>query len=136
MLTLPPGAFKTFQARQVSDTEVRTACEDAGCRAWRLGWSMRIDESTPLGMARASYIRWQSGRTFKELRDTDGATVFRFEPGERCFQEHYTHPELYLVRGGDARRLQGLIRRHANAADLVEDMQETFDAVREDRARG
>ena len=133
---LPPSAFQTYQVTQLPDRSVRAACEQAGCRFWRLGWEMRVDESTPLGAARASYIRWQSGRTFKERTDVGGVTVFAFEPGQRCFGEHHTHPELYLVRGGDAARLGGLIRRHTSPADLVDDMNEHFDAVRADRARG
>lgn len=133
---LPASAFKTYQVSQLPDRMERAACEKVDCKYWRLGWAMRVDERTPLGAARASYIRWQSGRTFKEQKDADGTTVFRFERGERCFEEHYTHPELYLVRGGDAARLGGLIRRHIDPADLVEDMNEHLDLVRADRARG
>lgn len=133
---LPPSAFKTYQVTQLPDRSVRSACQDVDCKFWRLGWEMRVDESADIGAARASYIRWQSGRTFTERKDVDGVTVFRFESGQRCFAEHYTHPELYLVRGGDAARLGALIRRHADSADLIEDMNEHFDAVRADRARG
>jgi hypothetical protein len=133
---LPTSAVQTYQVTQLPDRGQRAACEQVGCKFWRWGWEMRVDERTPLGGARASYIRWQSGRTFVERTDVDGATIFRFEPGQRCFAEHFTHPELYLVRGGDATRLGGLIRRHVDPADLIEDMNEHFDAVRADRARG
>ena len=133
---LPRSAVQTYQVHQLPDRSVRSACEDVGCKFWRLGWEMRVDERTPLGAARASYIRWESGRTFKERADVDGVTVFAFESGQRCFAEHFTHPELYLVRGGDAERLGGLIRRHTNPGDLVEDMNEHFETVRADRARG
>jgi hypothetical protein len=136
VLALPAQAFKTYQVTQLPDRGQRAACESVDCKFWRLGWEMRVDENTTLGMARASYIRWESRRKFTERRDADGATVFRFASGQRCFAEHFTHPELYLVRGGDATRLGGLIRRHANAADLIEDMNEHFDAVRADRAAG
>lgn len=133
---LPATAVQTYQIHQLPDRAVRSACEDVDCKFWRLGWEMRVDERTPLGAARASYIRWESGRTFKERRDVDGVTVFRFESGQRCFAEHFTHPELYLVRGGDATRMRELIRRHTDPADLVEDMNEHFETVRADRARG
>lgn len=133
---LPAKAFKTYQVHQLPDRTVTAACETVDCTYWRIGWQMDIDERTQLGAARASFIRWESGRTFKESKTADGITVFRFERGQRCFKEHFTHPELYLVRGGDAARLGGLIRRHVNPADLVEDMNEHLDLVRADRARG
>lgn len=133
---LPTSAVKTYQVHQLPDRSVRAACEEVDCKFWRKGWEVRVNERAPLGAARASYIRWEARRTFREKQDADGTTIFTFESGQRCFAEHFTHPELYLVRGGDAARLRELIRRHENPADLVEDMAEHFDTVRTDRARG
>lgn len=132
----PAGAYNTFSISQPSDRGVREACEDAGCLAWRRGWEMQIDERTTLGAGQASYIRWQSGRTFKESRTAAGLSVFRFPPGQRCFQEHRTFPQFFRVRRGDWRENLGLVREHTRADDWVEHMQENLDSVRDDQARG
>ena len=131
----PASAYNTFSITQPSDTGEREACEDADCAAWRNGWETRIDESTDMGKAQASYIRWQSGRTFKESR-TEGLTVFRFERGQRCFTEHKTHPQFFRVRHGDWRGNLGLMREHTRPDDWVEHMQENLDRVRDDQAAG
>src|SRR5690606_34697531 len=119
-----------------ADRMVKTACEDAGCLAWRYGWETRVDEGTELGRAQAAYIRHQSGRTFREIRTAEGLTVFRFEPYQRCFAEHRTRPEVYLVRGGDWRRDLGLIRRHTRPADWVEDFGEHQQRIADQQRRG
>lgn len=133
----PVGAYQTFSVRSRPDRAVKSVCERVGCPAWREGWESVIDESTSLGQQQAAYIRQQSGRTFRELRTTAGLTVFRFESGQRCFAEHKTMPELYLVRDGDFRgNPTGRKRVHQRAADWVEHMQEQFDRFNEDRHRG
>jgi hypothetical protein len=132
----PTAAYNTFSISQPSDRGVREACEDAGCLAWRKGWSMQFDESTALGRAQAAYIRWQSGRTFDEKRTAGGLSVFVFPSGQRCFVEHQTHPQFFRVRRGDWRANLGMIREHTRADDWVEHMQENLDKVRDDQARG
>lgn len=133
----PVQAYQTFTVRSRPDRTIKTVCEDVACEAWRKGWESAIDERTDLGQAQAAYIRTQSGRTFRELRTEAGLTVFRFEAGQRCFADHQTRPELYLVRDGDFRgNPTGRQRQHARAADWVEHMQEEFGRFSEDRRRG
>ena len=133
----PVGAYQTFSVRSRPDRAVRTVCERVGCVAWREGWESSIDESTDLGVAQAQYIRTQSGRTFREMRTADGLTVFRFESGQRCFAEHKTMPELFLVRDGDFRgNPTGRKRVHSRPEDWVENAQEELGRFNEDRRRG
>lgn len=133
----PVQAYQTFSVRTRSDQLVRTVCEESGCPAWRQGWESVIDESTPLGREQAVYIRAQSGRTFRETRTAAGLTVFRFESGQRCFADHSTRPELYLVRDGDYRgNPTGRQRQHTRPTDWVEHMQEEIGRFNEDRRRG
>lgn len=134
---LPAGAYQTYSITAPPDTGQRSACERANCQAWRYGWESVIDESTELGQRQAGYIRQRSGRTFREQRTEAGLTVFRFEAHQRCFAEHGTRPEIYLVRDGDWRgNPTGRQRQHARAEDWVEDMAESLDTVRSDRERG
>jgi len=132
----PPGAYQTFRIISPADRAVKTACEEAGCLAWRYGWETRVDESTDLGRAQAAYIRRESGRTFREMRTVEGLTVFRFESGQRCFQEHKTRPEIYLVRGGDWRANTGLIRQHTRPSDWVEHFAEHQQRIADQIRRG
>jgi hypothetical protein len=118
-----PEDYQTFQVTTPRDGGVLTACPQAGCRFYREGWQSIVDERTPLGRAQAHYFRHQSGRTItREQKTADGQTVFVFAAHQRCFQEHYTKPEIYVVSGGDWRgNPTGAFRQHANAADWVED---------------
>lgn len=152
---LPARAYQTFAISSPRDTTVKVACEQAGCLAWRYGWELSFDQSItcgepapmecrwiPLGQplcgrCAALYIRVHSGRTFKESRRGDGKTVFRFEPRQRCFDDHRTRPERYFVRGGDWRpEGRTPVRQHSRPIDWVEDMAEQLDAVNTDRQRG
>jgi hypothetical protein len=133
----PREAYQTFTVRSRPDRQLKSACERAGCVAWRYGWESVIDESTDLGKQQAAYIRQTAGRTFKEQSTAAGLTVFRFESGQRCFAEHQSRPELYLVRDGDFRgNPTGRRRVHTRPADWVEHMQEEFGRFDEDRRRG
>ena len=100
---LPVEAFKTYQIASPADRMVKAACEQVDCDAWRDGWETAVDEATDLGRRQAAYIREMSGRTFREMRSAAGLTVFRFEPGQRCFREHHTRGEWFFERGGDWR---------------------------------
>ena len=151
---MPVHAYRTFVIVSPRDQLVRTACEEAGCKAWRTGWETVVDESTDLGRRQAEYIRTESGRTFTEHRSgglvsvsaswrpaTEPAvarlTVFRFEAGQRCFADHQTRPERYLVRGGDWRgNPRGEMRRHARPDDWVEDMAGHLDGLQTAIERG
>jgi hypothetical protein len=133
---LPVGAYKTYAVASPPDRSVRAACEQVGCLAYRHGWESHVDESTELGARQADYIRRLSGRTFREQRDAAGITVFLFEGGQRCFSEHQTRPELYVVRRGDWRQNLGTIRQHSRPADFVEDFGEHQLALADRLKRG
>lgn len=109
-------ATRDYTVRMPPDRWVKAACEQVGCEARRYGWDSLVDESTRLGRAQADYIRTQSGRTFREMRAPDGLTVFRFEPGQRCFAEHRTRPARLLVASGGR-----LLAEHTSLAFLAED---------------
>jgi hypothetical protein len=132
----PVQAFQTYRIISPPDRSVRAACEQVGCAAYLHGWETRVDEGTPLGRSQAAYIRLQSGRTFRESRTGEGLTVFRFEPRQRCFAEHRTRPEIFLVRGGDWRRDLGLIRHHQRPADWVEDFAGHQDRLADQQRKG
>lgn len=114
--------YQTYSIKAGIDVTVVAACKDIGCKAWYHGWETKVDELTGLGQAQATYIRTKSGRTFKEFKTMDGKTVFRFEPFQRCFQEHKTRPDIFTRRHGDWRgNPSGSTYRHANAKDWTED---------------
>lgn len=131
----PAGAYVTYRIVSPPDRAVRSACEQVGCLAWLHGWESRFDESTTMGRAQAHYVRTQSGRTFREMRD-GGLTVFRFASGQRCFAEHRTRPEFYTVRGGDWRASTGLLREHQRPADWVEDFSLHQDRLADQQRKG
>ena len=117
---------RDYVIRRRPDTAVRAACQDVGCESWRYGWETAVDEGTALGANQARYIRRMSGRTFTEHR-SGALTVFRFEPGQRCFAEHRTRPGRYLVRG---------VREHSNVGDWIEDAAEHVTSIEDQRKRG
>jgi hypothetical protein len=122
---LPVSQYQTYSITAPTDSTIVAACEQVGCAAWANGWDSVIDERTELGQQQAAYIRGQSRRTFREMKTDAGLTVFRFEAHQRCFEEHRTRPEIYLVRDGDHRgNPTGRTRRHTRPADWVEDMTE------------
>jgi hypothetical protein len=116
-----PEDYQTFRVCYPRDGAIVQACKDAGCPAWTHGWKTTLDERTPFGRAQAHYIRWQSGRTFREQKTGDGKTVFVFEAHQRCFDEHKTRPQLFLVEGGDWRgNPTGFRRFHQRPDDWLE----------------
>ncbi len=133
----PVGAYQTYTVTSPLDRWVKSACEDVGCWAWKNGWQSLVDETTDIGRLRAKYIRRMSRRTFTERRGPGGVTEFRFPSGQRCFEEHRTRPEIYVVRGGDWRGNPTRERRtHHRAADWVEDFGEHQQQVADQVARG
>ena len=136
-LALPPEAVQSYRIHSPRDTAVKTACEQAGCQWWSTGWDTKVDERTPLGQFQASYIRTEAGRSFREMRTADGLTVFRFDPYQRCFDDHVTLPERFLVVGGDWRgNPRGERRVHARADDWVEDFAEHQQVLKDALDRG
>lgn len=119
----PAEAMKTYRILSPKDTQLIAPCEKVGCGKWRHGWDTLLDETVPAMAEAANWIRHQSGRTFREGRTQSGWTVFRFEPYQRCFDDHKTRPQIFAVTGGDilANPLQLPPRRHANPDDWVED---------------
>ncbi|WP_413102217.1 hypothetical protein [Streptomyces sp. Inha503] len=135
--SLPIGAYQTYSIASPRDTSVRAVCEQVGCAAWARGWESVIDESTELGQQQAAYIRQRSGRTFREQRTETGLTVFRFESGQRCFADHRTRPELYVVRDGDWRgNPTGRVRQHQRPQDWVEDFGEHQQKLADQQQKG
>jgi hypothetical protein len=131
------GAYQTFQISAPRDVTVVAACEQVGCPQWQDGWDSVINEATQLGQEQAAYIRQKSGRTFREMRTEAGLTVFRFEAHQRCFAEHRTRPEIYLVRDGDWRgNPTGRRRNHSRAADWVEDFGEHQQRIADEIEKG
>jgi len=131
----PASAYQTYQIVAPADTTVVAACEQVGCAAWTHGWETVIDESTPLGVEQARYIRTEARRTFRELRREEGLTVFRFDAFQRCFAEHRTRPEFYVVKDGDWRASYNA-RQHANADDWVDDFRNHQDQLATRLERG
>lgn len=123
---IPPvgrvGDYQTFAILRPSDLAERAACEEVGCGAYRNGWETGADERTAQGAAIAAYIRTRAGRTFREFKREDGWTIFRFDSGQRCFEEHLTVPQIFRVRDGDWRgNPTGRRRDHVRPEDWVED---------------
>jgi hypothetical protein len=99
-----------------------------------------VDVSTDLGKGQAAYIVKRSGRSFASAQE--GVLVtFTFSAGQRCFREHKVATErepLWIVRPGDARGnpRPDRTRKHVHGAEWVENMQEEFGKVADDRKRG
>lgn len=134
----PVGAehYQTFQV--VSPTATHTklvACgEDVDCAAYRGGWKMTIDLGTELGQRQAYYIKHHSGRSYKVIRQVDGIVELEFAANQPCFAEHRVRldrPEVYRVKGGDARGnpLGILTRTHKKPEFWVEEFAENQDRV-------
>lgn len=104
-----PAAYKTYEIRAPRSSHFRKGtCAEADCPEYLAGWQSTIDETSELGQRQAHYIRKESGRRFTEESPSPQQTVFRFEPGQRCFasDQHFVRldrPELYVVKGGDWR---------------------------------
>jgi hypothetical protein len=122
-------ASRDYVIRMPPDRWIRAACEQVGCQQWQYGWETHTDEATGLGQAQAAYIRRHSGRTFTEHRTAAGLTVFRFAPHQRCFAEHRTRPQRFLVRDSG-------IREHTSLAALAEDYTEHTGRLAEQARKG
>lgn len=132
-----PGDYLTYSISAGRDTSVVAACKDVGCEYWRDGWDSPIDERTEVGRMWAYLIRHESGRDFDELKCSDGVTIFRFKPYQRCFREHHTRLDVFRVRDGDWRgNPTQRIRLHANGRDWIEDLIEHEGALADLRQKG
>lgn len=119
----PAAAMKTYRILSPKDTLIVEPCRKVGCRRYRIGWETILNEAIPAHHRTAEWIRHHSGRTFREGRTASGWTVFRFDPYQRCFDDHRTRPQVFAVTGGDilANPLQTPPRRHATPDNWVED---------------
>lgn len=135
--TLPVTAMQTFSVSTDSARHWRRAtCAQVNCRHWREGWLSAFDESAPDQHGLAQYVRNFSGRRFTERRDDQGRTVFRFHPGQVCFNadQHRVRdedvPELYLARAGDWRgNPDGKVTRHSGVDPWLDHMQANLERV-------
>lgn len=133
----PSSAYITYSITARPDTGQRFTCQEVGCEYWRDGWDSPIDERTETGRMWAWMIRHQSGRDFKELPRADGVTVFRFAAHQRCFRDHETIPDLFVVRDGDWRgnpTKRG--RVHVNGVDWAEDFMQHEGQLADLREKG
>ena len=136
MPNAPVGAYQTFTVVSPLDRTVKSACEEVACAAWQFGWRTIVDEATAVGREQAAYIRTRARRTYSE-RPAGALTEFVFDSRQRCFAEHRTRPEIYVVRGGDWRGNPKRERRtHQRAADWVEHMDEQLHTVADQSAAG
>lgn len=139
---LPASAYKTYRIVSPQSTHFRpVGCSEYGCAAYENGWKSLIDERTELGQKQAYYIRRESGRKYVEAAQLNGLTEFFFEAGQQCFGEHQMRldrPEFYYVTGGDWRGnpLGIAPRKHANAADWVEDFGEHQQRLADQQRKG
>jgi len=125
-----PGAMTTHTIVSPTDTTIIAACPQVGCIAYRHGWDTLIDPATDLGQMQIQLIlSGRHGRIYRDLGVNEaGMRVFRFDPYQRCFAEHRTRPELFVVRAADTEGTDlGLIRNHTRAQDWAEDYHETLD---------
>ena len=123
---LPPPSWadprhRSYRIHMPHDLLVVAACEDVGCDLWRSGWVTECDTATREGVMVANWIRsGQCGRTFREVSGKDAqVALFRFDSGQRCFEEHRTRPGTLLVHHGGR-----VAREHSSLSDLAEDYTE------------
>lgn len=146
----PPEAFNTYRVRTPILHLRDVPCSAAHCGAYHNGWDTIVDYSTALGQAQAQFIATQSGRRYVAGHYATGApdsftpgpgpgsvVVFRFEPGQTCFNRHQVNdgPMDLIVARGDWRRSE-VIRRHTRPIDWVEDCAEAVDRFNQRRKRG
>lgn len=98
---MPVTAYQTYSISMPPPL----TCRQAGCVAYRRGWTTTVDMSTELGRKQAAYITFRCGRdyTTERVPGTD-LIVFKFRPGQPCFAIHRA-PELgrFSRRPGDWR---------------------------------
>lgn len=126
---------RSYRIHMPHDTTVAAACEDVGCDSWRFGWETVIDEADEIQALYAMAIRsGGTGRTFTEMvgtRDGRKVAVFRFDSGQRCFEEHRTRPGVLRVyqRGHVA-------AEHTDLRFLAEDYMEHMGGIADQQEKG
>lgn len=126
---LPVQAYTSWEVRaplaQTQDFWRKATCAEVDCPRYLGGFVARIDETTTLGQAQATYLRKDRTRRAVESRDT-GLTVFTYGPGTICFKadEHLVRterPSLFIRRGGDWRATTEPATTYARPEQWVED---------------
>jgi hypothetical protein len=132
-----PGAYQTWTTK----TWWRQAgCAEVDCGHFTNGWVTAVDESTDLGKRQADYIRYHSGRVFRQRRTEAGWTAFEFPPGQPCFNTaaHRIQAErepLYLVQPGDHRGTAGKARVYDRVDQFADDLHNHTDKIVTARSR-
>jgi hypothetical protein len=137
---MPAAAYKTYRIVAPVATHFRPAtCAEVNCPAYVKGWKVHVEELPPHLLHAAK----TSGRRYREMHVAEGETYLVFEPGQSCFRsgEHRTRidrPELFVVQGGDHRGTpRGTeARRHARAADWVDDFAEHQSRLSDEQQKG
>lgn len=77
----PPNAYETFRVAQPLSTHYRRAtCAEIDCKAYREGWTFKLDQID----AQMMHVIKQSGKRYR--RQELGNDVYLvFEPGQACF---------------------------------------------------
>jgi hypothetical protein len=110
-----------------TDRTIPAACQQVGCLKYRRGWDVLVAEATEQGRRHAEAIRsGRTGRTFRELpRTAEGMSVFRFAANQRCFGEHRTRPELFVVH--NAAGMERGASRREKPRWWAESLQDTYE---------
>lgn len=134
---LGPEGYQTFQVTSpiATHTKVVQCGEDVDCALYRNGWRMQLDLATELGQRQAYYIKHHSGRSYTIESQVDGIVSLRFAANQPCFNEHRVkldRPEIYRVKGGDARgNPTGILTRtHKKPEFWVEEFAENQDRIK------
>ncbi len=130
--------MQTYRISRPAATHTRPAtCAEVECPDFVKGYTVHL----PRGDDRIALLREAAAgrvdglkRSMRDVTSIDSADQV-FLMGGPCLKatQHRApvdRPEIYVVRGGDWRTNLGLIRKHSRPEHWVEDMQETFDAVR------
>jgi hypothetical protein len=137
---LPPDtwarALTVHHILSPTDRLTVAACEQVGCLKYRRGWDMTFDPATADGARACAMVRsGQHGRTYRELpRVGEGLVVFRFASGQRCFTEHKTRPELFVVQNAAGMELGA--RRRERPRFWHESLHETYERRLAAKQRG
>lgn len=130
-----PEHYQTWQIAAPRSTHWRSAtCAEVDCPNYRNGWKTIV----PAGSDLEDLAR-RSGRAFAEKPDGN-LIEFTFHAGQPCFRaaDHrmrVERPELFVVRGGDARGNPRGIRPkvYDKPYQWVDDMHTHLDRLKEVR---
>ena len=117
-----PALFERFRVVSPLPTHFRRAtCAEVDCPHFLKGWITIV----PTVSDKADYIRHTSGRRFKEIKQEQGMSEFRFPPGQTCFRrDQHVHPNgtpSLLVReaGGQRKIIKEVKRFTGEMNDVV-----------------